>query len=62
VSFLRKQESRLLVPAKSPSPSLAEGQDALSRRGRGGLFHSAKMLPFDLSAILVGGIELGMRF
>ena len=44
MSFLRKQESRLLGPQKFPSSGLAEGQAGLSRQGRGGLFHSAKML------------------
>ena len=44
--FPLPEESRFLVPAKSPSPGLADGQAGLSRRGRGGLFHSAKMLPF----------------
>ena len=33
VSFLRKQESRLLAPQKSPSPGLAEGQAGLSTAG-----------------------------
>ena len=42
MSFLRKQESSLLGPQKSPSPGLAFGQAGLSRQGRGGLFHSAK--------------------
>ena len=44
MSFLRKQESRLLMPSKSPSPGLAEGQASLSRQGRGQLLHPAKML------------------
>ena len=44
MSFLRKQQSRLLGPQKSPSPGLAFGQTGLSRQGRGELFHSAKML------------------
>ena len=44
MSFLRKQQSRLLGPQQSPSPGLAFGPAGLSRRGRGGLFHSDKML------------------
>ena len=43
VSFLRKQESRLLMPSKSSSPGLALGQDGLSRLGRGELLHSANL-------------------
>ena|GEM_PF-1958298 len=39
MSFLRKQESRLLVPANSPSPGLAEGQAGLSTAwGEAGCF------------------------
>ena len=39
MSFLRKQESRLLGPQKSPSPGLAEGQAGLSTaRGEAGCF------------------------
>ena len=30
MSFLRKQESRCLLPPKSPSPGLAEGRAGLS--------------------------------
>jgi len=69
LSFLRKQESRYLLPPKSPSPGLAKGQaglstargeaswvpacagmlgGALTRRGRGDLFHSPTVLPFAL--------------
>jgi len=42
VSFLRKQESRLLMPSESPSPGLASGQADLSRQRTGSLLHSAK--------------------
>ena len=45
MSFLRKQESRLLGPQKSPSPGGAFGTAGLSLQGRGGLLHSAKMVP-----------------
>ena len=45
MSLLRKQQSRLLGPQQSPSPGLAFGPAGLSRPGRGGLLHSAKMLP-----------------
>ena len=45
MSFLRKQESRYLVPPKSPSLGLGFALAGLSRRGRGGLLHSAKDLP-----------------
>ena len=45
MSFLRKQESRLPMPLKSPSPGLAFGQAGLSHQGRGDLLHSAKVLP-----------------
>ena len=52
MSFLRKQESRLRMPLKSPSPGLAFGQAGLSTaRGEAICFirlkcyHPAKMLP-----------------
>jgi len=41
---LRKQESSLLVPSKSPSPVPPFGQAGLSHQGRGVLLHSAKVL------------------
>ena len=50
MSLLRKQESRLLMPSKSPSPGLAFGQAGLSRQGRGQLLHPAKILQPNIFA------------
>ena len=49
MSFLRKQESRLLRPPKSPSAGFGSASAGLSRQGRGDLLHSAKMFPFRKS-------------
>ena len=54
MSFLRKQESRLLGPLKSFSPGFGFASAGLSRRGRGRLLHSAKMLLF-LMNLTYGG-------
>ena len=49
---LRKEESSPLGPPKSPSPGGAFGTAGLSRQERGGLLHSAKVLPKKKDNIL----------